>query len=238
MKILIPVLAFGGIGVTAVLGFVMVFIMTAWFGNPLPVFGFDQSPEQPIAFPHTAHAGSETLVDADGNPRFDADGNPLTGIGLDCTFCHRTATSLNVAGIPPVETCITCHRVIGSTQSEPLTLLRSMGLGDEELGIDPGPIQWKRVHRLPDHVRFVHEAHIRFLTAPGNTDLIVNRDEAAIAAGTNDDGSVIAAVACSTCHGDIKSQTQVAQVEPLKMGQCVDCHRKNDAPTDCTTCHF
>lgn len=226
-------LAIGGAGVTAVLGFVMVFVITAWFGNPLPVFGFDQSPEQPIAFPHTVHAGGEPILDADGNPKLAADGTPLTGIGLDCTFCHRTVTSTNVAGIPPVETCVTCHRVIGSIQSEPLTILRTIGLGD-----DPGPIQWKRVHRLPDHVRFVHEPHIRFLTASENTDVIANRDENAILAGTNPDGSVMPAVTCSTCHGDIKTQTQVAQVEPLKMGQCVDCHRKNNAPTDCTTCHF
>ncbi len=226
-------LAVGGAGVVAVLGFVMVFVITAWFGNPLPVFGFDQSTDQPIAFPHTALAGGEPILDAAGNPKLASDGTPLTGIGLDCTFCHRTVTTSNVAGIPPVETCVTCHRVIGSTQSEPLTILRTIGLGD-----DAGPIQWKRVHRLPDHVRFVHEPHIRFLTASGNTDVIANRDESAILAGTNPDGSVMPSVTCSTCHGDIKTQTQVAQVEPLKMGQCVDCHRKNDAPTDCTTCHF
>ena len=71
-----------------------------------------------------------------------------------------------------------------------------------------------------------------------NKDVIANRDEAAILAGTFEDGSVMPSVACSTCHGDIKSQVQVAQVEPLKMGQCVDCHRKNNAPTDCSTCHF
>ncbi|MCH7641784.1 MAG: cytochrome c3 family protein [Chloroflexi bacterium] len=211
----------------------MVFVITAWFGNPLPVFGFDQSPEQPIAFPHTVHADTEPILDEAGNPKLAADGTPLTGIGLDCTFCHRTVTTSNAAGIPPVETCVTCHRVIGSTQSEPLTILRTIGLGD-----DAGPIQWKRVHRLPDTVRFVHEPHIRFLTASGNTDVIANRDESAILAATNPDGSVMPSVTCSTCHGDVKTQVQVAQVEPLKMGQCVDCHRKNDAPTGCTTCHF
>lgn len=215
------------------MGFVMVFIITAWFGNPLPVLGFDQSPEQPIAFPHIPHADNEPLVDADGNPKMDGNGNQLTGIGLDCTFCHRTVTNTNAAGIPPVETCLTCHRVIGATDSEPLTLLREIGLGD-----NPSPIQWKRVHRLPDHVRFVHEPHIRFLSS--NTDVIANRDEAAISAAlvASGDGSVMPSLVCSTCHGDVKAQEQVAQVEPLKMGHCVDCHRKNNAPTDCATCHF
>lgn len=215
------------------MGFVMVFIITAWFGNPLPVLGFDQSPEQPIAFPHIPHADNEPLVDADGNPKMDGNGNQLTGIGLDCTFCHRTVTDTNAAGIPPVETCLTCHRVIGATDSEPLTLLREIGLGD-----NPSPIQWKRVHRLPDHVRFVHEPHIRFLSS--NTGVIANRDEAAISAAlvASGDESVMPSLVCSTCHGDVKAQEQVAQVEPLKMGHCVDCHRKNDAPTDCATCHF
>jgi hypothetical protein len=43
---------------------------------------------------------------------------------------------------------------------------------------------------------------------------------------------------CSTCHGDVASMTKVSQVKPLKMSDCVDCHRDNGAPTDCTTCHY
>ena len=57
LKLLAPVLAVGGLGIFAVLSFLQAFVMTAWFGNPLPVLGFDQSPEQPMHFPHTIHAG-------------------------------------------------------------------------------------------------------------------------------------------------------------------------------------
>ena len=90
-----------------------------------------------------------------------------------------------------------------------------------------------RVHRLPDHVRFVHEAHIT------------------------------AGVSCMQCHGDVASTGRLGQVRgilpsdakvngtggALKMGDCVSCHRGDrkvlignemksfTAPTDCTTCH-
>ena len=42
---------------------------------------------------------------------------------------------------------------------------------------------------------------------------------------------------CEQCHGDVAAMVQVEQVESLKMGQCVDCHRDNGAPTDCAACH-
>ena len=58
-----PVLAFGGLAFHAVMAFVTAFLITAWFGNRLPVFGFNQSPDQPIAFPHTFHAGVGILID-------------------------------------------------------------------------------------------------------------------------------------------------------------------------------
>ncbi|MSQ10925.1 MAG: cytochrome c3 [Dehalococcoidia bacterium] len=77
------------------------------------------------------------------------------------------------------------------------------------------PIDWIRVHRLPDTVRFVHSAHIKALSKPG----------------------MPTAQVCSTCHGDIPNAKTVGQVRSLKMGDCVACHRQNSAPTDCTTCH-
>ena len=48
---------------------------------------------------------------------------------------------------------------------------------------------------------------------------------------------VPASQVCSTCHGDVANMEKVYQVEPLKMGQCVNCHRKNGGPTDCAACH-
>ena len=149
----------------------------------------------------------------------------MVGLGLDCTFCHRTVTTQANAGIPPVAFCVTCHQVIGAADNTQLTILRDAAdiIGDD----GPEPINWRRVHRLPDHVRFVHEPHIRYLTQ--NPDaFVINTD------GVKEGPSGV----CSTCHGNVAAMKQVEQVEPLKMGQCVDCHRDNGAPTDCVACHY
>lgn len=149
---------------------------------------FVAAPEQPIAFPHPPH---------------------VERAGIDCVFCHRTVGTSATASIPPVQQCMFCHQII-ATQSEEVVKLASAFTTGE-------PIAWVRVHRLPDHVRFVHESHISFFTEKDN---------------------VPASAVCSLCHGDVGAMTQVSQVEQLQMGFCVDCHRQNGAPTDCTTCHY
>ena len=215
LKVLIPVLGVGSLGVVAVMGAFLAFVVTAWLGQPIPVLGFDQSVEQPIAFPHTIHAGTGVYTNSTGDQ--------VQGMGMDCTFCHRTVTSQANAGVPPVQFCAYCHQVIGGEESEPLTQVRTAaGI----IGDSPHPIDWKRVHRMPDHVRFVHEPHIRYLTQ--NPDKVTNSTSGV---------TIGAAGVCSTCHGDVASMKEVAQVEPLKMGQCVNCHRDNNAPTDCASCH-
>ena len=215
LKVLIPLLGVGGLGVVAVFGAILAFIVTASWGQPIPVFGFEQTFEQPIPFPHTIHASTSMYTNSTGDQ--------VQGLGMDCTFCHRTVTTQSNAGVPPVALCSYCHQVIGSDESEPLTKVREAA---GVIGDNPHPIDWKRVHRLPDHVRFVHEPHIRYLTA--NPSAVTNSTS-----GVN----MGAAAVCSTCHGDVASMEQVAQVEPLKMGQCLDCHRENNAPTDCASCH-
>ena len=215
---LILVLTAGGLGVLAVVGAIGAFVITGWLGQPVPVLGFQQTFDQPIDFPHTIHASLKQLE------HVAADGQTMEGLGLDCTFCHRTVTTQANAGIPPVGFCATCHEVIGSADNREINLLRDAAgiIGDD----GKEPINWRRVHRLPDHVRFVHEPHIRYLTqnpseVKGNTD------------GVSQGPSAV----CSTCHGNVAAMEQVEQVEALKMGQCVDCHRDNGAPTDCAACH-
>jgi len=63
-----------GLGVTGILGFVLVVLLISWFSNP--PFGLGNAPPQPVAFPHTVHAGAT----ADG------------GMGIQCEFCHRNVT--------------------------------------------------------------------------------------------------------------------------------------------------
>ena len=215
-----PVLAIGGLGVMATMGVFAAFVITGWLGQPIPVLGFEQTFDQPIDFPHTIHASTKQLdyVPADGL-------TAMEGLGLDCTFCHRTVVSQASAGIPPVALCSACHQVMGAADNTQLTMLRDAAdiIGDD----GPQPINWRRVHRLPDHVRFVHEPHIRYLMQ--NPDVVK---------GSTDGVTVGPAGVCSTCHGNVAATEQVEQVEPLKMGQCVNCHRANDAPTDCTACHY
>jgi len=216
--VLIFILSAGALGTTAVAGVIGAFVITGWLGQPVPVLGFQQTFDQPIDFPHTIHASMKHLE------HVAADGQTMEGLGLDCTFCHRTVTTQANAGVPPVGFCATCHAVIGSADNGEINVLRDAAgiIGDD----GKEPINWRRVHRLPDHVRFVHEPHIRYLTqnpseVKGTTD------------GVNQGPSAV----CSTCHGNVAAMEQVEQVEALKMGQCVDCHRDNGAPTDCVACH-
>ena len=179
-------------GLAVVVG-VLLFVISSWLGRPLSVFGFTEGPDQPIAFPHTVHAGSAE----EG------------GIGLDCTFCHRNVTQGPAATVPAVGLCMTCHAVVGDGLAEVEKL--------RDYHAEGRPIDWVRVHRLPDHVRFNHQAHVQFFSER--------------------DGTPASAV-CATCHGPVETMKKVRQVESLKMGDCVDCHRDNSAPTDCTTCHY
>ena len=189
-------LKFGVLGVVSlgasIVGIlVLVFVISAWFGRPV-IFGHSEGPDQPIAFPHDKHVDE---------------------VGLDCTFCHRNVTKEAAATIPAVGLCATCHQVVdGRTESAQLEIQKIRNAIEQDRAVD-----WVRVHRVPDFVNFVHEAHIRFFTQKDRVD---------------------AKAVCSTCHGDVTATPKVQQNRSLKMGDCVDCHKDNGAPTDCTTCHF
>ena len=226
--IVIVLAAVLGMGALVVGGGIGFFLLRAWFGVPL----FASGPDQPIAFPHTVHAGAVE----DG------------GLGLECSFCHRNVESGAAATIPSVQQCMFCHsQVEGTTETArvEIAILREAA----EVG---AAINWARVHRLPDHVQFVHEAHIRFFsgdktvverlsndpeTAQGQIKLSDARDIDPDAAP----GGIVtvsSSAVCSTCHGAVEEMTKVKQVRSLKMGDCVDCHRENSSPTDCGICHY
>jgi Cytochrome c7 and related cytochrome c/Class III cytochrome C family len=137
------------------------------------------TPEQPIAFDHRVH----TQV-----------------AGIDCAFCHRTAAQGPTAGYPDLQQCMFCHQVVGQGQPE-IEKVR-------QAWVEQRPIDWVRVHRMPDHVHFVHDAHIK------------------------------AGLPCATCHGEVASMQQVRQVRSLKMNDCVACHQERSAPTECGACHY
>ncbi len=146
-----------------------------------------QGPEQPIAFLHSVHAGQDQI---------------------DCQFCHRNVAKGAEATVPALEQCMICHRIINVDNpnvtnpqfAQEIEKVRTAWEQQE-------PVDWVRVHVLPDHVRFVHAPHIQ------------------------------AGVTCATCHGEVEKMDRVRQVRPLDMGDCLACHRQNNAPTDCTVCH-
>ncbi len=197
-------LALGGLVMTVIAVLVLLYILRAWWSTPIFGFGAD-GPDQPIAFPHQVH---------------------VEQAGIDCQFCHRNVTKGDAATVPAVEQCLFCHKsVVGETvdgqmNQEIIKLLAHAGLdakGNPDESLIPEPIDWERVHRVPDHVQFAHEPHIRFFTQQQGLEVTQ---------------------VCTICHGDVGSMQKVKQERRLKMGDCVDCHRDNDAPTDCTTCHY
>ena len=144
-------------------------------------------PKQPIEFMHTVHVEQNDI---------------------DCVFCHRNVETGAEATIPAVEQCMMCHRVINGENPKVTNPLHIAELAKLQAHWENRePIDWVRVHVMPDHVRFVHAAHIK------------------------------AGFDCATCHGDVGSMERVKQVRSLNMGDCVACHRENNAPTDCTICH-
>jgi hypothetical protein len=117
-------------------------------------------------------------------------------LGMDCRYCHSHVESSAEANIPPVSTCYGCHSegklaILADSKlhREKTEFIRTAYAADK-------PIEWARVHKLPDYVRnFPHHAHI--------------------AAG----------VSCISCHGNIARQPVVWQHESLSMAWCLDCHR-------------
>lgn len=153
-------------------------------------------PEQPIFYSHKVHAGINQI---------------------NCLYCHGNAWESKHAAIPSVNVCMNCHKAINTYEKGP-KLYKENGEevnGTAEIaklykaaGFDPNnkaawtpsmakPIEWIKIHNLPDHVYFNHSQHIR--------------------AGK---------VQCQTCHGEITAMDEVKQVSELSMGWCINCHRQ------------
>lgn len=192
VKIAIPLVGLAVAGAMLLIG---LFFIQTWWSQPPAVFGFADGPEQPISFPHTVH---------------------VQQAGLDCQFCHRTVAKDEAASIPAVQQCLFCHdfgKIDGRLSENPnaqdeITKITTAFYGSDDGRVAPTAIDWARVHRMPDHVQFLHQPHIT------------------------------AGLDCSTCHGNVAEMEVVRQVRNLKMRDCVDCHRALNAPTDCATCHY
>jgi hypothetical protein len=122
--------------------------------------------QQPVMFSHKHH---------------------VSGLGIDCRYCHTAVEESSSAGIPPTHTCMTCHSQVWTDAPILEPVRESYRTGK--------PLQWIRVHDLPDFVYFNHSIHIK------------------------------KGIGCTTCHGQVDQMPMTRQVNTLYMGWCLDCHR-------------
>jgi len=122
--------------------------------------------EQPVQFSHAHHVGA---------------------IGIDCRYCHTSVEDSSFAGIPATQICMGCHSQIwrDSPMLEPV----------RESFRTKKPLQWTRVHDVPDFVYFDHSIHIH------------------------------RGVACVTCHGQVNEMPLMWKDQTLHMAWCLECHR-------------
>ena len=147
-------------------------------------------PEQPIAFSHKIHAGEN---------------------GVDCNYCHSGARHSKSAGVPSANVCMNCHTYISSGTETGTTEIAKIY---EAIGFDPEtrtyienyeqkPIEWVRIHNLPDLAYYNHSQHVN-----------------------------VAGIECQTCHGPVEEMDVVEQYAPLTMAWCIDCHKETKVDTD------
>jgi len=135
------------------------------------------APKQPIAYSHKVHAGDYQI---------------------DCNYCHTGVTKSKNANIPSPNICLNCHSSITegtTTGTKEIDKIFAAVENNE-------PIEWVRVHNLPDLAYFSHEQHV-----------------------------AVGKLECQTCHGPIEEMEVVRQYANLTMGWCVNCHRDTELNT-------
>ncbi|MCS6823114.1 MAG: c-type cytochrome [Cytophagaceae bacterium] len=161
-----------GFIITVSVIFSMVAIRACWVG--LMSIGIEQNyaPKQPIPFSHKLHAGD---------------------LKIDCGYCHTGVYKGKQANIPGVNICMNCHSVVKEGPVYGKAAIASLIDHYEK----NKPIQWVRVHNLPDLAYFNHAQH-----------------------------TVVGGIECKTCHGQIDTMQVVRQHANLTMGWCINCHRE------------
>jgi mono/diheme cytochrome c family protein len=144
----------------------------------------DYAPEQPIKFSHKLHAGQN---------------------GISCNYCHSGAEKSRHANIPSVNVCMNCHKyvqegpVYGKEEIAKIYKALDYDPNTGVYGSNPKPVQWIRVHNLPDLAYFNHAQH-----------------------------TTVGGIECQTCHGPVQEMEVVKQFSPLTMGWCIECHRDTE----------
>jgi mono/diheme cytochrome c family protein len=186
----------------ALTAIVLLVLAGYWIVNGAVNMGRQQNymPKQPVFYSHKVHAGVNQI---------------------NCLYCHAGAEKSRQAMIPSTNVCMNCHKQINEyTGTEKLITYEGKEVnGTEEIhklyeaaGWDPvkkdykrdangkimaKPIEWVKIHNLPDHVYFNHSQHV-----------------------------AVGKVQCQSCHGAIQEMDEVHQASDLSMGWCINCHRQ------------
>lgn len=169
--------------------------------------GVDQgyAPVQPIHYSHKIHAGDNKI---------------------ECKYCHSSARVSQSAGIPSLNVCMNCHKSIYEYKGNPegpsqedlangytnefytkeiKKLYKAVGWDEETQSYtgDTQPVEWVRIHELPDFAYFNHSQHVS-----------------------------VAGIECQTCHGPVEEMEVMYQYSPLTMGWCINCHRETKVNLD------
>jgi cytochrome c551/c552 len=145
-------------------------------------------PEQPIKFSHELHAGQNKIA---------------------CVYCHSSVEKSKHANIPSANVCMNCHAYIqegpnyGKEEISKIYAALDYNPETRVYGPNQKPIEWIRVHNLPDHVYFNHSQHVK-----------------------------VGKIECTQCHGPIDSMSVVKQFSPLTMGWCINCHRETEVKVE------
>lgn len=169
--------------------------------------GIDQgyAPIQPIHWSHKIHAGDNKI---------------------ECKYCHSSARVSKHSGIPSLNVCMNCHKSIYEYKGNPegpskedlakgytnefytgeiKKLYEAVGWDEENQNYtgETKPVEWVRVHKLPDFVYYNHSQHV-----------------------------TVGGVECQTCHGPVEEMEILEQHSPLTMAWCVNCHRDTNVKVE------
>ena len=138
-------------------------------------------PVQPIKYSHQLHAGA---------------------MKIECQYCHTGAFKSKNASIPSLNVCMNCHKSVKTESPEIHKIYDALGYDPNTAKYDSTkakPIQWVRIHNLPDLAYFNHSQHVKV----GN-------------------------IKCQTCHGQVQEMQEVYQYSPLTMKWCIQCHKRTE----------
>jgi len=138
-------------------------------------------PTQPIKYSHELHAGI---------------------MKIECQYCHTGAFKSKNASIPSLNVCMNCHKSVKTESPEIHKIYDALGYDPATTKYDSTkarPIQWVRIHNLPDLAYFNHSQH-----------------------------TTVGGIKCQTCHGPIETMPEVKQYSPLTMKWCIQCHKRTE----------